>query len=92
MRFPCALTIFFVVLPGAAAVQQTEKPEKAAAPPTLRNLTPEDYFRIEDVGDAQISPDGAWVAYTVTEHSPKADKDLTRTWMVSTSGGAPMPR
>ncbi|MGA9998885.1 MAG: S9 family peptidase [Candidatus Acidiferrales bacterium] len=52
-----------------------------------RNLTVDDYFRIKDVEDAQISPDGKWVAYVVTTHDAKEDKDKQRIWMTSTSGG-----
>jgi dipeptidyl aminopeptidase/acylaminoacyl peptidase len=47
----------------------------------------DDYFRIKDVEDAQISPDGKWVAYVVTTHDVKEDKDKKRIWMNSTSGG-----
>jgi dipeptidyl aminopeptidase/acylaminoacyl peptidase len=47
----------------------------------------DDYFRIKDVEDAQISSDGKWVAYVVTTHDVKEDKDKKRIWMNSTSGG-----
>src|SRR4051812_4508706 len=33
---------------------------------TRRAMTPADILRVETVGDAQISPDGAWVVYTVS--------------------------
>ena len=53
----------------------------------VRNLTVDDYFRIKDVEDAQISPDGKWVAYVVTTHDVKEDKDKKRIWMSSVSSG-----
>ena len=36
--------------------------------------------------DPQVSPDGAWVAYTVTSVDVGADKDDTDVWMVSWDG------
>ena len=53
----------------------------------LRTLTIEDYFAIKQVGDPQISPDGAWVAYTVTGTDLEEDKRETRIWMIPTQGG-----
>ena len=69
----------------AQEVPPTQKP--LAGSGHGRNLTVDDYFRIKDVEDAQISPDGKWVAYVVTTHDAKEDKDKQRIWMTSTSGG-----
>lgn len=69
----------------AQEASRAEKPSVARA--HARNLTVDDYFRIKDVEDAQISPDGKWVAYVVTTHDAKEDKDKQRIWMTSTSGG-----
>ena len=73
------------VVSFAQEVAPTQKP--AARSGRGRNLTVDDYFRIKDVEDAQISPDGKWVAYVVTTHDVKEDKDKKRIWMNSTSGG-----
>jgi dipeptidyl aminopeptidase/acylaminoacyl peptidase len=84
----------WIVRPAAAqdssSVSQTNSsaPEKTAA---TRNLKVDDYFRILEVEDAHISPEGKWVCYTVTTHDLKEDKDKTRIWMISTSGGPPIP-
>ena len=43
------------------------------------------------VNDPQISPDGQWIAYTVSEKDLKKDKSETRIWMVSAEGGDPIP-
>ena len=72
--------------PVAAQDQQAEATN--AAP---RLLTVDDYFRIHDVGDPQISPDGKWVAYTVTTQDLEEDESNTRIWMISTSGGEAIP-
>jgi dipeptidyl aminopeptidase/acylaminoacyl peptidase len=51
----------------------------------------DDYFRILDVADPQVSPDGAWVAYTVTTMNIEKDDSSTRVWMAPTAGGDPIP-
>jgi dipeptidyl aminopeptidase/acylaminoacyl peptidase len=56
-----------------------------------RTLTIDDYFRIKAVTDPQISPEGKWVAYVVTTHGLKDDKDHDRIWMVPSEGGPAIP-
>ncbi len=53
---------------------------------TKRTLTINDYFRIKNLNDPQISPNGKWVAYTVSQMSLAKDNNETRIWMVSTDG------
>jgi Tol biopolymer transport system component len=38
------------------------------------------------VGDLRVSPDGKWVAYTVSKTDVAADKHITDLWMVSWDG------
>ncbi len=45
-----------------------------------------DVFRVRDVRDPQISPDGKWVAYTVTIADSARDKNDTDVWMASWDG------
>ena len=66
-------------------------PRQAHTSPATRNITIDDYFRIRDVGQPELSPDGQWVAYTVRTKMLKEDKNETRIWMVSTHGGDPIP-
>jgi dipeptidyl aminopeptidase/acylaminoacyl peptidase len=63
----------------------------AQTPPSKRNLTIDDYFRVKGVSDPQISPDGKWVAYAVETASLKDDKNHRQIWMISTSGGDAIP-
>src|SRR6476646_11104611 len=49
-----------------------------------RPLRPADIFSLKTVGDPRISPDGAWVAYTVTSLDEKEDASDTDIYMVST--------
>jgi len=56
-----------------------------------RALEVDDLFGIKRVGSPQISPDGEWVAYTVTTTSLEDEKSTTRIWMVPSVGGDPLP-
>jgi dipeptidyl aminopeptidase/acylaminoacyl peptidase len=67
-----ALAILLISIPAAA---QTKRP-----------LAVNDLFNIRDVRDPQRSPDGKWVAYTVTTAVKDTDKNNTDVWMVSWDG------
>ncbi len=54
-------------------------------------VTPDDYFRLGDVGEPRISPDGRWIAYTVTTQDLEADESRSQIWMVPAAGGDPIP-
>lgn len=58
-----------------------------AADSKPRPLKPEDVHRIKTLKDPQVSPDGAWVAYTVMSHDTKEDRQDTDVWMVPRAGG-----
>ncbi|HEY9506066.1 MAG TPA: S9 family peptidase [Gemmatimonadales bacterium] len=51
-----------------------------------RAVEPEDLVRIRDVSDPQVSPDGAWVAYTVAKSDTAEDKRDADVWMSSWDG------
>ncbi len=51
-----------------------------------RPLRLDDVARFRDVADPQMSPDGRWIAYTVSEIDAKADKRVSNIWMVSADG------
>ena len=51
-----------------------------------RPLAAEDVYKVRDVRDPQRSPDGKWVAYTVTTAHKDTDKNNTDVWMVSWDG------
>src|SRR5260370_27488158 len=56
------------------------------AQPARRVLKIDDMHRFHDVRDAQISPDGKWVAYTVNAVDAAADKSDTDVWITSWDG------
>ena len=51
-----------------------------------RAITLDDHSRITGVGDPQRSPDGQWVAYTVTTIDAEKDRRNTDVWMVKWDG------
>ena len=57
---------------------------------TRRPLEPNDIFELKNVGDPRISPDGAWIAYTVSSLDQKDDSSDTDIYMVSATGGQPV--
>ena len=52
-----------------------------------RPLTVDDIFAFRNVSDPQISPDGQWVAYTVSQMDQKKDANDTDIYMVPLGGG-----
>lgn len=67
------LTVAIILLATPAAAQ-------------TRALAVDDIFNIREVRDPQRSPDGKWVAYTVTTAVRETDKNNTDLWMVSWDG------
>ncbi len=56
-----------------------------------RSLTIDDLFQQKNVSNPQISPEGDWIAYTITTTDKKTDKRTTRIWMSPTEGGEAIP-
>lgn len=76
----CVLVLF--ASPSLAQSASSSAPR----PVTIDNL-----FGMQEVEDPQISPDGQFVAYTVTSASLKDDKSETRIWMTPYAGGDSIP-
>lgn len=55
-----------------------------------RPLKANDLFSLKDVADPRLSPDGRWVAYTLTTLDAKEDDSDTDVYLVSTDGGEPL--
>ncbi len=60
----------------------------AADAPQKRAITLDDLARLQRVSGPAISPDGEWVAYTVSQIDTKDDKSVTHLWMVKWDGSA----
>jgi dipeptidyl aminopeptidase/acylaminoacyl peptidase len=78
------------LLCGSSVLAPTES-AAAGKITKARPVTVDDYFRLRDVGDPKISPDGRWIAYTVTTHDLDADESSSRIWMMPAVGGDPIP-
>ncbi len=72
-----------LLLVACAAMQLL--PSAGTAQPT-RPIRPGDIYRLKDVGAPRISPDGAWIAYTVSAADSAKDKSDSDVWMVSWDG------
>ena len=57
-----------------------------AQTPVKRLLNPDDLYRLGEVSDPQISPDGNWVVYVLTTVDTAKDKRVSDIWMVSWDG------
>ncbi len=57
-----------------------------AQTPAKRQITADDYYRLQDVENPQCSPDGKWIAYTVATFDRATDKRVTALWMVNWEG------
>lgn len=79
LRFRLAVALFPVAIAPVALAAQAS----AAAP---RPVTARDLYRLRDVGDPQVSPDGEWVAYTVSRADSARDARDTDLHMVRWDG------
>ena len=68
------------------------KLQQATAPtsqgPKGRALAIEDYYQIKSVGDPQISPNGRWVAYTVSTRIEEDNTNAIDTFVAAADGSA----
>ncbi len=68
------------------AIQFSLSISLSAQAPSKRPMAIDDIYRMEEVGNPQISHDGKWVAYTVTSIDREADKRQSSIWMVNWEG------
>src|SRR6476660_2525562 len=50
---------------------------------TKRPLVPTDVYRLQEISDPQVSPEGNWVAYTLSSVDTAKDKRNEDIWMIS---------
>ncbi|MGF1559780.1 MAG: prolyl oligopeptidase family serine peptidase [Flavobacteriaceae bacterium] len=58
---------------------------------TKKVLGIDEIMKLKSVQGAEISPDGKWVAYTVSEMDLKKDKALKRVYITAITGGEAIP-
>ncbi|MCI0336945.1 MAG: S9 family peptidase [Acidobacteria bacterium] len=59
----------------------------AFAAPAEKRMTIEDSLAIKQVGAPQLSPDGKFIAYTISEWNKKENRRVSHVWFASTEGG-----
>src|SRR5438067_12265355 len=62
----------------------------AAQEALKRSITFEDMIKMHRIAEPQISPDGKWVAYTVSTPDMDANRGVSNIWIVPAVGGAAM--
>src|SRR5262249_5425025 len=83
-EFPMTLRqrlTLFIILPLAGAGSPAGPSEKGRVP------TIDDLLTIKNVGNVAISPDGKWVAYTVSQSDFKADAFINHIWIADSDSG-----
>lgn len=55
-----------------------------------RPMTPEDLYRIKTVSDPQVSPDGKWIAFTISVPDLEENNFNSDIWLMPVSGGKPL--
>jgi dipeptidyl aminopeptidase/acylaminoacyl peptidase len=75
MKTTAAFSTFLLFLPFLLLAQTEKRPMK-----------PADLYKLPGVSDPQVSPDGLWVAYTVTTVDSIKDSRSSDVWMVSLDG------
>ena len=79
LRLVCKIATVALVVGGLALI-----PIAGQAPASRRALGIEDYYRVQTVGNHSLSPDGKWVAFTISTRLelPDADSSRTEGWVV----------
>jgi dipeptidyl aminopeptidase/acylaminoacyl peptidase len=71
-----------------AACSPLLAPGLPAQPAPPRSMVSGDVYRIKDVGPPEISPDGGWIAYTVSESDSATDRITTDIWLAAWDGSS----
>lgn len=91
------VAIFFIlaILAAAVAAGAVCAAARDAAGGTVVAATggnpwaPADLWKMKRVADPQLSPDGKWIAFVVTETDYEENKSNSDIWIVSSEGGEP---
>jgi len=75
--------VFVSVLLGSAPAISAQESSK-------HPITFGDMIKMQRIAEPQISPDGKWVAYTVSTPDMDANRGMSNIWVVPTAGGAAM--
>ena len=79
MKFRSCLFAFLLAAPAGAGAQR-------------RPLQLDDYYRIREVGNPELSPDGRWVAFTIGTRIEATNGTDREVWIVPTDASSPARR
>lgn len=57
-------------------------------PAQRRPITFDDMLKMKRVGDPQLSPDGKWIAYSITTYDKEKNSRQSNIWLIPSPGGA----
>lgn len=75
-----------------SAVSPVTAEEPAEEPAVRRPFSADDLWALQRVGSPAVSPDGRWVAFTVTVFDPEENKGEGDLWLVPADGSEPARR
>ncbi len=78
----CSIAIVVLTALALAAPAGPAQPQEARRP-----FAVDDIFNLKSVGDPRISPEGEWVAFTVSQLDADKDGSDTDIWMAPIDGG-----
>jgi dipeptidyl aminopeptidase/acylaminoacyl peptidase len=91
IRIFISLALAFVLAPVAfAQTAQTAAQTAQTAAPTKRPMTFEDMMKMKRLGETAVSPDGKWLAYSVTTVDLDQNTKIAELWLQAIAGGEPM--
>jgi dipeptidyl aminopeptidase/acylaminoacyl peptidase len=85
-----SLALAFVLTPVAFAQTTQTAAQSAPAAPPKRPMTFEDMMKMKRLGETAVSPDGKWLAYSVTTVDLEQNTKTPELWLQAIAGGEPM--
>ncbi len=85
---PTHVRLFRAVAPVLAIAFATHGATTLAAQSPGRALAIEDYYRVKTVGGPELSPDGKWVAYTVSTRVEATNDNTSEVWLAAYDGSS----
>jgi len=82
-----ALASFCPAQTGSASA--SAQPKRPMTPPAKRPITFDDMMRMKRLGDTAVSPDGKWLAYSVTSVDLDQNTKTAELWLQPIAGGEP---
>ncbi|HEY6330465.1 MAG TPA: S9 family peptidase [Blastocatellia bacterium] len=83
------ISVFSTLVVLMAASPASSLVTGASRPAPYKPFTIEDLLAVKRVSDPKISPDGRWIAYTMSEADRAGNKRNTQIYLISIHGGPP---